>query len=87
MWGKIYTPQGVPISGAEVVAKIAGVETEYDDKLMSKEDVTTTSDENGFWSIKILYGLRINIFISEINDEKTFIVPEQPSINFKEISD
>src|SRR4030042_1541423 len=37
VYGTIITPQGNPISGEDVVIKIAGIETEYDDKLIFKE--------------------------------------------------
>lgn len=86
IYGFIIKPDGSPIEDALVKARIAGIPAELADKLISKEDITTTTDSTGFWSIKLLVGLRVNVSITELNSEKTFIIPNQPSANYEDFN-
>lgn len=79
LFGYVQTPQGLPASGVAVAARILRMPslqyTGADSAVLTRELVVTKTDSSGFFSLRLLSGADVDIFISATGYRRTLRVP------------
>lgn len=76
IFGYIYNSAGVPVEGAGIVARV--VQMPYivpDGILVGSDFITTTTDEDGFFTISLLSGAQVEFIITDANYRRTVTIP------------
>ena len=88
IFGYLYGPDAMPAAGASVTARILGAPTVLhpgsDGLAISQDLVVTSTDSNGFFSIELISGTNVDLFISAASYRRTFLVPAT-SVNLFDI--
>jgi len=79
IFGYLYGPDAVPEPGVSVTARILGAPTLLHPGtsgiLVSQGLVSATTDSDGFFTLQLISGSTVDIFISAANYRRTLLVP------------
>jgi len=79
IFGFVYGPDAAPLAGASVSARILGSPTVLhpgDEGLVVSQDlVVALTDNDGFFTIDLIAGTNVDLFISAARFRRTFLVP------------
>jgi hypothetical protein len=78
IFGYIYGPDAQPLPGASITARILGSPTVIpgtDSLVISQDLVSAKSDSDGFFTIDLIAGTNVDLFISAAGYRRTFLVP------------
>jgi hypothetical protein len=79
IFGYIYGPDAEPVVGVGVTARILGSPTVLhpgnEGLAIGQELVTSATDSDGFFTINLISGTSVDLFISAARFRRTFVVP------------
>jgi len=79
--GHVFNPDGTPLQGASVRARVLGVPSLIDGIGLSEEAAATVTDVNGEFFLPLARLVDFDLSIPKVNFRRQFTVPNQATAN------
>lgn len=86
VYGSLADPRGAPLRGVEAICYRESPHLAQD-LLIGGKVLKTQTNASGFFSFDLLRGAKVRLVIDQASWSKTFTVPDQASIAYKDIVD